>query len=171
MDAFRVSAAHNVIWCRKVSLFTHPNSGSKYRIPSYHTCQSSYVIYLLICQCSLLYVGETTQKIKDQLVQHRCSIRGKQPGLLVAKHFTECDHKDTNFKFIVLEEISKNRRGGDRILNLKQRSLVVQSMKYLTSLCFKQRLWFVPFSIRDLRIKNLYICFTWILTLYIFIDV
>lgn len=100
--------------------YVHPENGDKVAIKGFFTCQSSYVIYILTCPCKLLYVGETTQKIKDRIAQHRSTIRLKQPGLPVSRHFLEKGHQDSDLRFMVLEE---DRRGGDRILRLKQREV------------------------------------------------
>ncbi|CAJ0941267.1 unnamed protein product [Ranitomeya imitator] len=49
----------------KGDTFYHPHSGKKYKIKDYSTCDTTFVIYLINCPCGLLYIGETTQPIKD----------------------------------------------------------------------------------------------------------
>lgn len=73
------------------------------------------MVYILTCPCNLIYVGETTHK-KNRISQHRNSISTKQPGLPVPKQFLEHGHRDSDLKFMVLEEIPRDKRGGDRIL-------------------------------------------------------
>lgn len=58
--------------------FPHPLGGYNIPIRDYYTCQSSYVVYIIKCPCGLLYVGETTQKVKDRIARHKYSIRAKQ---------------------------------------------------------------------------------------------
>lgn len=116
----------NCIQCNLVikgNNFSHPRTNKKIIINGFYTCQSSYVIYILTCPCNLLYVGETTQKIKDRIAQHRSTIRHPQSSLPVSRHFSEMGHKDTDLRFMVLEEIPHDKRGGDRILKLKRREV------------------------------------------------
>lgn len=100
--------------------YVHSVSGEKITVKGFHTCQSSYIIYILICSCHLIYIGETTQKIKDRIAQHRSTIRHKQPGLPVSRHFLKQGDSDSDLRFMILEEVPRDRRGSDRILKLKQ---------------------------------------------------
>lgn len=45
--------------------FCLPHKGYNINIKDYFTCQSSYVILIIKCPCELVYVGETTQKVKE----------------------------------------------------------------------------------------------------------
>ena len=50
-------------------------------------CQSKNVIYLIECKsCGIKYVGETCQKLKDRLNQHRSDIN-RQQQTTIASHF------------------------------------------------------------------------------------
>ncbi|CAJ0960111.1 unnamed protein product [Ranitomeya imitator] len=49
----------------KGNIIHHPHSGKRYSIEGCFTFNTSFVFYLIKCPCRLLYVGETTQAIKD----------------------------------------------------------------------------------------------------------
>lgn len=56
---------------------TCQSTGEIYPIKSKVDCGSSFVIYLLTCQCGLQYVGRTTQSLRTRINQHRSnSARG-----------------------------------------------------------------------------------------------
>lgn len=50
----------------KEEYYIHPVSGQKCGIKGFHTWQSAYVFYILMCPCNLIYVGETTQRSKTE---------------------------------------------------------------------------------------------------------
>lgn len=66
-------------------------------------------------------MGETIKKVKDRLTQHSRSIQLKQIHLLVPRHVVEKEHKESDLKCMVLEEIPSLRRGEDRILEIGKR--------------------------------------------------
>lgn len=107
----------------KGKTISHPHKGFNIPIKGHYTCQSPYVIYAIKCLCGLLYIGETTQKVKDRIAKHKYSIRDKLIQLPLARHFIEKGHIPviSHLKFMVLEGISKNRRGGDREFVLRKR--------------------------------------------------
>ncbi|XP_069613227.1 uncharacterized protein [Ranitomeya imitator] len=112
------SQCHNVL---KGSSFHHPRSGKSYRIPGYFTCASSWVIYLIKCSCGLLYVGETTQPIRDRVSKHKSTVRCKNLLLPIPLHFNNHGHNVSQLQFQVIEHIPPIRRGGDRVARLKRR--------------------------------------------------
>ncbi|CAJ0966829.1 unnamed protein product [Ranitomeya imitator] len=83
--------------------FTHPRSGKRFPIRGFFSCDSTYVIYLIKCPCGLGYVGETSQHIRDRISQHKSTIRIAQ------------------LRYQIIDSIPIARRGGNRILKLKQR--------------------------------------------------
>ncbi|OCT58528.1 hypothetical protein XELAEV_18002091mg [Xenopus laevis] len=74
------------------NVFYHPHSGKKYNIREYYTCDFSYEIYSIKCPCELIYIGETTQKIKDRISKHKSTIRKQLTALPVPAHFQEAKH-------------------------------------------------------------------------------
>ncbi|CAJ0943544.1 unnamed protein product [Ranitomeya imitator] len=59
----------------------------------------SRVIYLIKCPCGLLYVGETTQPIRDRISKHKSTIRCKNLLLPIPFHFVHRGHNITHLKF------------------------------------------------------------------------
>lgn len=111
-------------YMHKGGRFIHPGTGESYRINFFLTCESNHVIYALWCPCNLLYIEETRNEVKIRLNQHRYSIRKKPNDLPVPKHFNELNHTEKDLKFMVIDHIPIQRRGGDRILALKRRELM-----------------------------------------------
>uniref|UniRef100_A0A8C5MB09 Reverse transcriptase domain-containing protein n=2 Tax=Leptobrachium leishanense TaxID=445787 RepID=A0A8C5MB09_9ANUR len=103
--------------------FVHPHSGRKSKIKGYFTCNSTYVVYLLKCPCGLIYVGETTQKVKNRFIKHRSDIRTKKIEFPVPEHFIRCGHDISQLRYQVIDEVPKLTRGGDREKLLKRREL------------------------------------------------
>lgn len=104
----------------KEKSFTHPHRGTNIDINGYYTCQSSFVIK---CPCGLLYVGETTQKVKNWLAWHKYSIRDKLVQLPLAGHFVEKGRTVAQPRFLVIDGITQNKWGGDRELSLKKQEV------------------------------------------------
>ncbi|CAJ0950957.1 unnamed protein product [Ranitomeya imitator] len=105
----------------KGDTITHPRSGKQYKIHGFFTCNSSYVVYVLKCPCGLLYVGETSQSIRDRVSKHKSTIRCNNLLLPVPHHFAAAGHNISQLKFLILEPVPPPRRGGNRILTLKKR--------------------------------------------------
>ncbi|CAJ0954909.1 unnamed protein product [Ranitomeya imitator] len=99
----------------------HPRSGKEFKIRGYFTCDSTYVIYVIKCPCGLLYVGETSQSIRDRVSKHKSTIRCQNLLLPLPYHFHALKHNISQLRFQVLEHVPMQRRGGDRILMLKKR--------------------------------------------------
>ncbi|CAJ0941960.1 unnamed protein product [Ranitomeya imitator] len=94
--------------------FHHPHSGKQYKIKDYSTCDTSFVIYSIKCPCGLLYIGETSQSIRDRISKHKSTIRCKNTLLPLPHHFIEAGHSITQLKFQVIEHVPAPRRGGKR---------------------------------------------------------
>ncbi|CAJ0942722.1 unnamed protein product [Ranitomeya imitator] len=99
----------------------HPYTRKMYNINNSFTCNSNFVVYLIKCPCGLLYVGETTQAIKDRISKHKSTIRCKNLLLPIPDHFSSKGHSVSQLRFQVIEQVTPPRRGGDRISILKRR--------------------------------------------------
>ncbi|CAJ0933465.1 unnamed protein product [Ranitomeya imitator] len=75
----------------------------------------------LRCPCGLLYVGETSQSIRDRVSKHKSTIRCNNLLLPIPHHFAAAGHNISQLKFLILEQVPPPRRGGNRILTLKKR--------------------------------------------------
>jgi hypothetical protein len=61
-------------------IFTSSTNGKAFRIKESITCETSNVIYLITCkQCNKQYVGETSRRLGDRLVDHLSAIRLRRP--------------------------------------------------------------------------------------------
>ncbi|CAJ0916648.1 unnamed protein product [Ranitomeya imitator] len=112
------SQCNNVL---KGSTFHHPHSGKTFHIPDFFTCDTSWAIYLIKCPCGLLYVGETTQAIRNRISKHKSTIRCQNLLLPIPSHFIAKGHSISQLKFQVIEHVPQLRRGGNRITRLKRR--------------------------------------------------
>ncbi|XP_077124264.1 uncharacterized protein LOC143781516 [Ranitomeya variabilis] len=101
--------------------FYHPHSGKRYQIKDYSTCDTSFVVYSIKCPCGLLYIGETSQPIRDRISKHKSTIRCKNTLLPLPHHFINAGHSIPQLKFQVIEHVPVPRRGGNRIQTLKRR--------------------------------------------------
>ncbi|XP_073442130.1 uncharacterized protein [Dendrobates tinctorius] len=99
----------------------HPHSGKRYQIKDFSTCDTSNVVYLIKCPCGLLYIGETTQSIRDRISKHKSTIRCGNTLLPIPHHFITAGHTIPQLKFCVIEHVPPPRRGGNRIQLLKRR--------------------------------------------------
>ncbi|OCT87604.1 hypothetical protein XELAEV_18021301mg, partial [Xenopus laevis] len=116
----------NCVQCKHVirgKNFVHPDTGETIQIRSYHTCLSQYVVYVIVCQCNKLYVGETVQKVKSRISQHKSTIKSGNLALPLSRHFLEHGHTSDQLRFMVLETVPPLKRGEDRELRLKQQEV------------------------------------------------
>ncbi|CAJ0920486.1 unnamed protein product, partial [Ranitomeya imitator] len=76
----------NVLKGPKIS---HPQTDSDIPIQGFFTCNSKEVVYAIKCPCGKIYVGETTQAIKDRISHHKSDIRCGKYHLPIPNHFRE----------------------------------------------------------------------------------
>ncbi|CAJ0931129.1 unnamed protein product, partial [Ranitomeya imitator] len=114
----KCSQCANVLKGPRIS---HPLTGTDIPIRGFFTCDSQYVVYAIKCPCGQIYVGETTQAVKDRISQHKSDIRCGKTHLPVPNHFHQAGHTIAQLRFLVLEQIFSNRRGGNRVKRLKLR--------------------------------------------------
>ncbi|CAJ0933473.1 unnamed protein product, partial [Ranitomeya imitator] len=99
----------------KGDTITHPRSGKEYKIHGFFTCNSSYVVYVLKCPCGLLYVGETSQSIRDRVSKHKSTIRCNNLLLPIPHHFAAAGHNISQLKFLILEQFYTCNQGKHRV--------------------------------------------------------
>lgn len=97
--------------CGACKMCTYINSGKHFQDRNgktfntigHHTCQSTYVIYLIGCkQCPRMqYVGQTSNALKTRIYQHTRDIKAKA-GTSVSAHFNSARHslRDVTAKVI-----------------------------------------------------------------------
>lgn len=68
------------------------------------------------------YIGSTIFMAKKRVLEHLWAISNNDPKHPVARHFAEKHFSNTaDLSFLILEQIPRNPRGGDRALALRQR--------------------------------------------------
>ncbi|OCT60476.1 hypothetical protein XELAEV_18046503mg [Xenopus laevis] len=70
----------------KEATFTNPTTNRENKIRGHYSCDTSFAVYMLVCPCNLVYVGETTQKVRDRFSQHRSTVNTCNSVLPVSKH-------------------------------------------------------------------------------------
>ncbi|OCT75047.1 hypothetical protein XELAEV_18034035mg [Xenopus laevis] len=68
----------------------------------------------------LAYMGETTQKVKEGIKQHKSNIRCKLLHLPIVTNFHEMKHTVSQLRYQVIDNVEPLRRGGDRQQILKK---------------------------------------------------
>ncbi|CAJ0964574.1 unnamed protein product [Ranitomeya imitator] len=89
---------------------THPRTGKTYPIRGYYTCNSNFVVYVIKCPCGLLYVGETTQHIKDRIASHKSTIRCNKTWLPIPEHFAKCRYMVAQLQYQMIEQVPRPRQ-------------------------------------------------------------
>ncbi|XP_075697305.1 uncharacterized protein LOC142742645 [Rhinoderma darwinii] len=112
------SCCSNVI---KGDRFQHPHTNKSFPIKGFYTCDTNFVVYLVKCPCGLIYVGETTQHIRDRITSHKSTIRCNKNWLPLPDHFSKANHQLSQFQFQIIEHVPQPRRGGNHIHLLKER--------------------------------------------------
>ncbi|CAJ0965023.1 unnamed protein product, partial [Ranitomeya imitator] len=83
---------------------THPRTDKSYPIRGYHTCNSNFVVFVIKCPCGLLYVGETTQHVKDRIASHKSTSHCGKTWLPIPEHFIKFRHTVVQLKYQVIEQ-------------------------------------------------------------------
>lgn len=108
---------------QKGSSLAHPQTGRRIEIRGFFNCSSANVIYVIICPCGKIYVGQTGREVRVRICEHRSSIRRGDVMSPVARHFMEEGHNISQLKFMVIDQVRPPRRGGDPKKALLRREL------------------------------------------------
>ncbi|OCT58568.1 hypothetical protein XELAEV_18002002mg [Xenopus laevis] len=103
--------------------FTSSNTKRVYKIKDFINCNSSFVIYLLICtKCNIQYVGCTSRKFKCRMREHINQIVSHSSATVVSRHFSECsDRVCSHLRIQGIEKITPTAKGGDLMQRLLYR--------------------------------------------------
>ena len=105
----------------KVTQYRNNTDGRLITINKFLTCSSDYVIYALICPCDKWYVGSTKHPAKRRVLEHKRAIRNNDAQYPVARHYAKFHGSDDALlRYLVLDRVPVNPRGGDRLLVLRQ---------------------------------------------------
>ena len=93
--------------------------------PIFMDCNSSNVVYLLICNnCGLMYVGQTGRWLKIRIGEHLKSIKlGKGGCPYLIKHFNTGPCKGSKFSVCILEKLPGSGIGRDGKVD-KEKSII-----------------------------------------------
>ncbi len=108
VDAQSNFPCHNCTSCTKYvkcKSFTHLCTLKTYKIRQLITCKSTYVIYIIICPCSQLYVGKTTCALHTRMIEHTSAIRRQDDTSSISRHFKSANHSLSEMKFLGIERI------------------------------------------------------------------
>lgn len=103
-------------------VFSHPQTGEKYKIKEFINCMSTHVVYMLKCPCGMIYIGQTKRNLKLRIAKHKAAIRNGNMDYTIARHYRDRNHgSGASFKFIGIERILPNPRGGNLVQKLLKR--------------------------------------------------
>lgn len=102
-------------------IFTHPSNGRTFPLYNYINCKTKQVVYALTCGCPKIYIGQTTQQLRQRVQKHLSTIsladrdfRQGKKLTTVAEHFLkEHGGKSTSLRVFGLERVHSHIRGGD----------------------------------------------------------
>ena len=93
------------------STFTSNVTKKSYEVVSSGTsmsCVDDNVVYLITCRkCGIQYVGETSQKLRNRLNNHRSSLK-KLPNLYLYHHFSSDGHSEDDISIMPIEKITQD---------------------------------------------------------------
>ena len=90
------------------SVFHNTLKTNEYQINGNFNCNSTNVIYLIICKfCHKMYVGQTSRKVKERLTNHRSDIK-LQKNTPIAKHFNLPQHNMKHVSIIPIHSLEQN---------------------------------------------------------------
>ncbi|XP_029427730.1 uncharacterized protein LOC115073442 [Rhinatrema bivittatum] len=69
--------------------FDHPHLKYPYRIPQVYDCNTSGVIYAIVCPCNLIYIGQTVRPIRYRIIEHRSRIKSVREHAPLVNHWVE----------------------------------------------------------------------------------
>lgn len=96
--------------------------GWKYCIKEFVNCLSTHAIYILICPCGILYVGQTKHNLKLRIAEHKAAVRNNNLDYAIARHYTEKIHSSVaSIRFIDIERVLPNPRGCNIVRKLLKR--------------------------------------------------
>ncbi|XP_040178452.1 uncharacterized protein LOC120911183 [Rana temporaria] len=108
--------------CGGCSICRYINSGRQIVLPNgqlhkprhYANCKTVGVVYLLTCHCKRFYVGKTKLPFHKRASRHLHAMRTANPDLPLGRHIlTEHDGHFLGVKFLILDRVHPNPRGGD----------------------------------------------------------
>ena len=105
------------------STFTSNVTKKSYEVISHSTsmtCTSENVVYLISCRkCGIQYVGETSQKLRNRLNNHRSSLK-RLTNLYLYHHFSSDGHSEDDICIMPIEKITPGDRASVTSIQLER---------------------------------------------------
>lgn len=81
-------------------------TGELFKLKHYANCQTSGIVYLILCECARFYIGKTIQLFWRRAYRHITSMRTCNPNLPLGRHFTAV-HEGIcpKFSFLILDRV------------------------------------------------------------------
>ena len=155
ISIFKTIKCNKCFCCKFIyenSFITLKDSNISIQLLSNSNCNSSNVVYIILCiKCKIFYIGETGKSLSKRMSQHLNQIKKFVPfkkyhDKEVAKHFNLNGHKLDDFKCCVYKDNlidNKNRKSVEKDLikflnlNYKRCINIHTSTSNLNALCFK----------------------------------
>ena len=84
-------------------------TGEKFTINYQSNCQTSNLIYCIVClKCKVNYIGETKHTLDTRFRQHLCYVNNKKLNEPTGYHFNLLNHDVSMMQITVLEKIWKS---------------------------------------------------------------
>nr|XP_060609685.1 uncharacterized protein LOC132761116 [Anolis sagrei ordinatus]XP_060609686.1 uncharacterized protein LOC132761116 [Anolis sagrei ordinatus]XP_060610145.1 uncharacterized protein LOC132761359 [Anolis sagrei ordinatus]XP_060610146.1 uncharacterized protein LOC132761359 [Anolis sagrei ordinatus]XP_060610703.1 uncharacterized protein LOC132761651 [Anolis sagrei ordinatus]XP_060610704.1 uncharacterized protein LOC132761651 [Anolis sagrei ordinatus]XP_060615565.1 uncharacterized protein LOC13276 len=93
----------------ETKIFTHQHPPFTIKFSHFATCITKGVIYGIICECKLMYVGQTRREVKSRIIEHRSKIRTNSRDSILYKHFDDLRHNPESFKYHILEVVTQSK--------------------------------------------------------------
>lgn len=108
-----VVCRHNIPIRRKLTEFTSTVTGKRYTIKPFCTCNTRYIVYLIVCPCGKQYVGRTTRTFTKRVSEHISLIKSRDSKHSVPRHYKEVHNSDpTGSLFMIIDKYTPPWRGG-----------------------------------------------------------
>ena len=92
--------------------YTSTTTNKRHRLKQNLNCGSSNLIYLINCKrCNIQYVGETGQKLRERVNNHRWCIRSNI-DTPVGIHFNSLNHSINDLRIIPIENLTDENKSG-----------------------------------------------------------
>lgn len=91
---------HRWFSCQQILEVNHlklPEGGLGLILIFFVSCSSSYVIYLILCECHKRYVGSSSHKIRVRKAEHRSWIRNANTDAPLVQYFLDHNHHPNKF--------------------------------------------------------------------------
>jgi predicted GIY-YIG superfamily endonuclease len=84
---------HHIV---KTNTFRDTCGPGTHKVQSFVNCNTTYVVYRLVCPRGGFYIGRTKRRLKDRVSEHAYAIRAANDKYPMAKHYRQVGHGSPN---------------------------------------------------------------------------